>query len=165
MKELQQRISKRTTDRSRLATEGEEKSDNLFDSIHNYLVSPQRHSIDQLHRGNSLENLATKRLHLESKLKDLEERVPTPKQVTTSLERQPAGEWRRVELGNVGRTVDLKVRESNFEGEVSHLGHLQQRNEASLEKYIQQQRMMIDLRLQEDSCKKKAELRREFYEQ
>ena len=68
-------------------------------------------------------------------------------------------------LGNEGRTVDLKVRESNFEGEVSHLGHLQQRNEASLEKYIQQQRMIIDLRLQEDSCKKKAELRREFYEQ
>ena len=72
MKVLKDRISQRTTDK--LHTEGAtvEHSENLFDSIHNYLTNPHRFSVKQEEETATESKIRQKKEMLETKLRQME---------------------------------------------------------------------------------------------
>lgn len=126
MHELKQKLGQRRKGESRLLTEGdldEQRSENLFDNIHKYLVNPHRNAPTPRPHP----QLASRRQALQLKLRDIEEKLHSPETLTNRTDppspahpspspahphHHPA-QWRRVELHSPAGG-NLSVRESSF---------------------------------------------------
>lgn len=131
------------------------KSVNLFDGIQNYLENPRdpkemkKDPTPKPLIGLSL--LKAKR-DIEDKIKAINEKlgILTVETDETDREKEPNNipqhtvrEWRRIEIAE----KNINYQESNFDRELERISSLQERNSLSLEKYLEHQKILLELEL------------------